>query len=70
MIMEMIHVGKTDFGRILRTAEILIEDVEQVFQDEAVKERVEDVVEGRITGKTQKDYNEYLKRRGIESQVS
>ncbi|HDL02460.1 MAG TPA: hypothetical protein ENH20_01350 [Candidatus Pacearchaeota archaeon] len=68
--MEMIHVGKTDFGRILRTAEILIEDVEQVFQDEAVKERVEDVVEGRITGKTQKDYNEYLKRRGIESQVS
>ncbi|MCK5449890.1 hypothetical protein KAI32_03420 [Candidatus Pacearchaeota archaeon] len=68
--METIHVGKTDFGRILRTAEILIEEVEQVFQDEMVEERMEDVVEGRVIGKTQEDYDEYLKRRGIGSQVS
>ena len=61
----MIQVGRTDFGKILKTAEILIDEVEQVFQNEVVKVRMEDVVEGKVKGKTQEDYNEYLRRRGI-----
>ena len=59
---------KNDFSRILNTAEILIDDVEQVLsQDEIVKSRIKDVKIGRIAGKTEKDYNEYLKKRGLQS---
>lgn len=65
--METINVEKTDFNRILRTAEILVNKVEQVFsQDEIVKSRIKDIQVGRITGKTKEDYNEYLKKRGIQ----
>ena len=65
--MEIINVEKTDFSRILNTAEILVKEVEQVLsQDEIVKSRIKDIKIGRITGKTKEDYNEYLKKRGIQ----
>ena len=64
--METIQVEKTDFNKILNTAEILINEVEQVFQNEIVKIRVGDIEMGKIKGKTQEDYNEYIRKRGIE----
>ncbi|MFH1586190.1 MAG: hypothetical protein ABIB79_05470 [archaeon] len=63
--METIQVEKTDFNKILNTAEILIDEVDQVFQDEIVKTRIEDITKGNMKGKTQEDYNEYLRKRGI-----
>ncbi len=68
--METIQVEKTDFNKILNTAEILINEVEQVFQNEIVKIRVGDIEMGKIKGKTQEDYNEYLRKRGIECKIS
>lgn len=64
--MEIIQVEKTDFNKILNTAEVLINEVEQVFQNEIVKIRVGDIEMGKIKGKTQEDYNEYIRKRGIE----
>lgn len=65
--METINVEKTDFNKILNTAEILVQEVEHALsQDEIVKSRIKDIKTGKITGKTKEDYNEYLKKRGIQ----
>ncbi|MBU4070187.1 MAG: hypothetical protein KJ646_04355 [Nanoarchaeota archaeon] len=66
--MESIKVERMDFHKILNTAEILIDKVEQIFQDEIVRNRVNDIKTSKIKGKTEKDYNEYLKKRGIKFQ--
>jgi len=64
--MGNINVEKSDFSKILNTAEILINDIEQMFsQDEIITKRINDIKNRRIKGKTEKDYNEYLKKRGI-----
>ena len=61
-----IKVDADDFSKILDTAEILINEVEQVFsQDEVIKDRIKDIQIGGIKGKTEEDYNEYLRKRGI-----
>ena len=51
--MEAIKVERADFNKIIRTAEILIDEVEQVFQDEIVKNRIEDITLEKIEGETQ-----------------
>lgn len=64
--MGNISVNKTDFNKILATAEILISDVEQALsQNEIAERRMNEVVLGNVAGKTQNDYNEYLRKRGI-----
>ena len=66
--METINIEKTDFNKVLTTVEILISDVEQMLhQDEIVSERVEDIKTEQINGKTEDDYNEYLRKSGIVS---
>jgi len=66
--METINVEKTDFNKVLTTVEILISDMEQMLhQNEIVRERIEDIETGKIIGKTPKDYDEYLRKRGIVS---
>ena len=65
--METLQVKKTDLGRILETAEILITEVERVLsQEEIIKERLADVKEGKIKGRTEKELNDYLKKRGVK----
>lgn len=68
--METIKVERMDFYKILNTAEILIDEVVQVFQDEIVKNRMGDIILGKTEGKTEKDYNEYLRKRGVKCSVS
>jgi hypothetical protein len=66
--MKQISICQDDFSQILTTAEILIEKVAQAFsQDEIVKTRVKDICDN-LTGKTEADYNEYLKKRGVKLQ--
>ncbi|MCK4540583.1 hypothetical protein KAU09_05560 [Candidatus Parcubacteria bacterium] len=49
--MEIINVEKTDFSRILNTAEILVREVGQVLsQDEIVKSRIKDIKIGSGRG--------------------
>ncbi len=64
--MENINIEKEDFNKLLVAVEMLIEDVEQMkSQDEIVNRRIEDVKSGRVREKTEADYNEYLKKRGV-----
>ncbi len=66
--MEIINVEKADFNKVLTTVEILISDVEKMLpQNEIITKRVNDIKTGQINGKTEGDYNEYLKKRGIIS---
>ncbi|HLC57936.1 MAG TPA: hypothetical protein VJH95_05155 [Candidatus Nanoarchaeia archaeon] len=67
MEMETLQVKRTDFGKILETAEVLITEVEKALsQEEIVKKRLADVKEGRIEGKTEKELDDYLKKRGFK----
>lgn len=62
--MENISVARNDFNKILATVEILINDVEQALsQNEIAEKRMNDVISGNVAGRSQKDYNEYLKRK-------
>ena len=65
--METLQIKKTDFNKILETAEILINEVEQALsQDDIVKARIEDIRMGRIKGKSEQELNDYLKKRGVK----
>ena len=65
--METLQIKKTDFNKILETAEILINEVEQALsQDDIVKARIEDIRIGRIKGKSEQELNDYLKKRGVK----
>ncbi|MBI4449038.1 hypothetical protein HY641_03365 [Candidatus Woesearchaeota archaeon] len=65
--METVTIPKTKFGRILDDVETLIHDVECAMSEEekVVQERIADIEEGRVEGKTEEEYYAYLKRRGI-----
>ena len=65
--METLQIKKTDFNKILETAEILINEVEQALsQDDIVKARIEDIKTGKIKGKGEQELNDYLKKRGVK----
>ena len=65
--MDTIQVKKSDFNRILDTAEILIDEVEQALsQEEIVKKRIDDISAGKVKGKTETELDEYLKKRGVK----
>lgn len=61
---ETIVVPKQVFGKILADVEVLIDDVELAL-DEKVRKRIEDIESGRVKGKSEEEYYEYLKKRGI-----
>ncbi len=65
--MDTVNVRKADFIKILNTAELLVDEVEQALsQDEIAKRRMSDILSGKVKGKTHKDYYAYLKKRGIK----
>ena len=65
--METVQIKKSDFSKILSTAEILIDEVEQAFsQDEVVIKRIKDIKTGNVKGKTEQELNDYLKKRGVK----
>mgnify|MGYP001603799261 FL=1 len=65
--METVQIKKSDFSKILSTAEILIDEVEQAFsQDEVVMKRIKDIKTGNVKGKTEQELNDYLKKRGVK----
>jgi len=65
--MQTLQVKKSDLSRILETAEVLVDEVEQILsQDEIAKRRIEDIKTGKIKGKTENDLDDYLKKRGVK----
>lgn len=65
--METISVNKEQFKKLISDVEVLIEDVENLdsSEDETLKQRIKDIDEGKIKGKTEKELDDYLKNRGV-----
>jgi len=64
---ETIQVKKSDLNKILGTAEVLIDEIEDVLsQEDLVKGRIEDIKAGRVKGKTEEELHDYLKKRGVK----
>ena len=65
--MEDIQIKKSDFNKILNTAEILINEVEEALsQEDIIKKRIEEIKTGKIKGRTEEELDEYLKKRGVK----
>jgi hypothetical protein len=65
--MAMINIPEEKLNKVLADVEMLIEDVADIVdQDEIVKKRLEDIKEYPSTGKSEKELDEYLKKRGVK----
>ena len=62
--METVIVKKETFTKILNDMEVLLQDVELAL-DAKVQKRLEDISSGKDKGKTEKDYYDYLSKRGV-----
>ena len=65
ILMETVTIPKKVFKRILDDVQILIDDVEMAL-DAKVQQRIEDIESGKEKGKSENEYYEYLKKRGIK----
>ena len=65
--MATITVPKETFSRILTELESVIGDLEELYdQDIVAKKRLEEIKQGKVKLKSEKDYYAYLKRRGVK----
>lgn len=65
--MTTVQIQKTDFEKILHTAEVLIDEVEQACSlDEIAKQRLHDLKTKMVAGKTERELDLYLKKRGVK----
>ena len=65
--MANITVSEEKFNKVLADVENLIADVTDLFdQDKIVKERIADIEADPSIGKTEKELDSYLKRRGAQ----
>lgn len=64
MTENTIKIEKTILTKILKDAEILIDDVESALNNK-LKQRILDIKTDSSIGKTEKDLEIYLKKRGV-----
>ena len=65
--METISIPKNTLNKVLYDVETLIEDVASLFdQDMIIKTRLKEIREKPSIGKSEKDLDEYLKKRGVK----
>lgn len=63
--METINISKEIFSKILADAEVLMKDVEMAL-DTKVKQRISDIEENKVAGKSEGELDDYLKSRGVK----
>ena len=63
--METITIPKVAFNKILGDVETLIDDVEKAL-DIKVSQRINDLKTGKVNGKSEKELDNYLKKRGVK----
>ena len=64
--MAEITVSKEKFDKVLTDVENLIDDVASLLdQDETAKKRMTDIKANPSIGKSEKDLDAYLKKRGV-----
>ena len=64
--MANIMISEEKFNKVLEDVENLIEDVADLFdQAEIAKKRIKDIQNNPSIGKSEKELDEYIKRRGL-----
>ena len=65
--MGNITVSEEKFNKVLSDVEALIEDVSSLFdQDEIAKKRIDEIKANPSIGKSEKELDAYLKKRGVK----
>lgn len=65
--MVNIIISEEKFNKVLADVETLIEDVGSLFdQDEIARKRMDEIKTNPSIGKSEKELDEYLKRRGVK----
>jgi len=66
--METITIPKQKFGQVITDVEKLLYDFEDIaeYHDKIVKQRICDIEDGCIEGKTEQELDEYLAKRGVK----
>ena len=66
--METISIPKQKLGVVISDVERLISHFEDLVedQDKIAKQRLKDIKKGRVEGKSEKELDEYLKKRGVK----
>lgn len=64
-LMETLTIRKKAFTKILADVETLIDDVE-IALDEKVAVRMKDIDEAKVEGKSEKELDDYLRKRGVK----
>lgn len=66
--METVSIPKQKLGQVISDVERLVTHFEDLVedQDRIVKSRLSDIQEGRIEGKSEKELDMYLKKRGVK----
>lgn len=66
--MDTICISKEKFGQVISDVERLVSHFEELAEDQEniVKLRLHDIKEGRIEGKSEKELDDYLKKRGVK----
>ena len=63
--MQQVLISKQVFSKILSDVETLIDDVELAL-DTKIQQRINDIETGKEKGKSEKEYYDYLSKRGIK----
>ena len=67
MIMGNITISQEKFNKVIADVEVLIEDVSSLFdQDELAKHRMQEIKANPSIGKSEKELDEYLRKRGVK----
>jgi len=65
--MATITISEEKFNKVLADVETLIEDVSTLFdQDDIAKKRMADIKANPSIGKSEKEIDDYLKKRGVK----
>ena len=65
--MATMTISEEKFNKVIADVENLIEDVADLFdQDEIAKKRIKDIKADPSIGKSEKELDDYLKKRGVK----
>ena len=66
--METMAIQKDKLGLVISDVERLVTHFEELVeeQDEIARQRVSDIKKRYVTGKSEKELDEYLKKRGVK----
>ncbi|HLD42555.1 MAG TPA: hypothetical protein VJB08_01050 [Candidatus Nanoarchaeia archaeon] len=64
--METVSIPKQKLDEVMSDVERLVSHFEELIdEDQVAKKRITDIKEGRIAGKSERELDKYLEKRGV-----